>query len=120
MSRRSRTVALATAAVLAGLALTGCGGEPEAAEPSPPGGVMLRENIPTKVGDLTLIASNIWDDSIALSVRGADGPAEGADLSVGESATVLGQEFELVSVHEDDGDAAPGGSKSYAWVVPGA
>lgn len=120
MSRWSRPAAVAAAAVLAGLALTGCGGEPEASPSSPPGGVMLRENIPTQVGELTVIASNIWDDTIALSVRGADGPAESADLAVGETATVMGREFALVSVYEDDGDSAPGGSASYAWVVPGA
>ncbi|MGN8246994.1 hypothetical protein ACTHAM_000662 [Cellulomonas soli] len=119
MSRWSRMAALATATVVAGLALTGCGGEPEPAPSSPPGAVMLRENVPTPVGDLTVIASNIWDDSIALSVRSGSGPAESADLTVGETATVMGQEFELVSVHEDDGDAAPGGSASFAWVVPG-
>lgn len=101
--------------VTAVLALGGCGDD--TAE-QPDGAVQLRENQPTPVGDVRLVAGNIWDDSIVLSVDDGDGPAANADLTVGERATIKGRSFELLSVHEDTQESAPGGSESYAWVLP--
>lgn len=103
------------ALVAAVLVLGGCGGvSPE----QPEGAVQLRQNQPTPVGDLHLVAGNIWDDSIVLSVDDGDGAAENAGLTVGERATIKGRSFELLSVHEDTARSAPGGSESYAWVLP--
>ncbi|MBF0686503.1 MAG: hypothetical protein IR158_01885 [Cellulomonas sp.] len=102
-------------AVTAALALSGCGDGPVE---RPEGAVQLRENQPTPVGDVRLVASNIWDGSIALSVDDGDGAAESASLAVGERATIDGRSFELLSVHEHAAASAPGGSESYAWVLP--
>jgi len=102
-----------TALLVAVLALAACGDDA-----LPDGAVQLRENQPTPVGDLSLVAGNIWDESIVLSVSDGVGPAEVADLAVGERATVKGRTFELLRVHEDTSESAPGGSGSYAWVLP--
>ncbi|MCC2335986.1 hypothetical protein [Cellulomonas wangsupingiae] len=112
---RGRSRFLWVLAVTAALALSGCGDDP--AE-QPDGAVQLRQNQPTTVGDVRLVAGNIWDDSIVLSVDDGDGAAENADLAVGERATIKGRSFELLSVHEDTAESAPGGSGSYAWVLP--
>ena len=104
---------------VAGIALTGClGGDPDPAESSPAGGIWLRENIPTRVDDLTVIASNIDEDHVSLSANRAGEVAESAGATVGETVTVAGRDFTIVSVHVDDSDGAPGSSQSYAWVVP--
>ncbi|UZN02265.1 hypothetical protein [Cellulomonas sp. S1-8] len=97
------------------LALGACSDEPQE---QPEGAVQLRENLPTPVGELNLVAGNIWDESIVLSVDDGDGAAQNAGLSVGERATIKGRTFELLSIHEDMEESAPGGSGSYAWVLP--
>ena len=102
MARWTRLVAAAMTAAVVGITMTACGGDPDPAQSSPAGGIKLRENIPTPVDDVTVIASNIWDDTIALSVSEPGERAETADLSVGDTATVNGREFTLVSIHEDD------------------
>lgn len=104
-----------TVLLVAVLCLGACGDD---APEQPEGAVQLRENQPTRVDDVSLAASNIWDETIVLSVDDGDGAAESAGLSVGERATVKGRSFELLSVHEDSGDTAPGGSRSFAWVLP--
>lgn len=114
---RQRVLWRAAALVVLALGLAACG-DGDGGDDVPEGAVQLIENQPTGVGDVRLVASNIWDGSVVLSVDDGDGPAQSADLAVGDRATVKGLTFELVSVHEDDADAPPGGSGSYAWVLP--
>lgn len=114
MTQRRRSVrrAVLLAAVLAA---AGCGGgEPEI----PEGAVRLVANQPTSWEGLRLVAGNIWDDTAVLTAFDEDGVAESADLAPGERVTVMGHSFEVVSVHEDTGDAPPGGSRSHVWVLP--
>ncbi|MCC2312626.1 hypothetical protein LJN51_00200 [Cellulomonas sp. zg-B12] len=105
---------LSAVGLAAVLALAGCDDAPE----RPEGAVELRENQPASVGDVRLVASNIWDDSAVLVVADGDGPADNAGVEVGERVTIKGHTFELVSIYEDTSDAPPGGSRSYAWVLP--
>jgi len=97
------------------LTVAGCGSdEPEI----PEGAIQLVENQPSSWEGLSLVASNIWDDSAVLVVADEDGPADNAGVEVGERVTIKGHTFELVSIYEDTSDAPPGGSRSYAWVLP--
>lgn len=112
LHRRLASVAVLLAVVVG---LSACGDQ--ASEP-PDGAARLRENVPTTVDGVVLVAANVWDDSIVLTADDGDGAAEDAGIAVGERATLKGRTYELVSVHEDTSSSAPGGSGSYAWVLP--
>ncbi|MGY4643446.1 hypothetical protein [Cellulomonas sp. URHB0016] len=121
MARWGRWISAAAVVVVTSLAMAGCGAdEPDPGASSPDGGVRLQENIPTALDDLTVIASNIDDDHVSLSAHRAGEVAQSSGAKVGETVTVAGRDFTLVSVHVDDSDGAPGSSQSYAWVVPSA
>ncbi|WP_028045073.1 hypothetical protein [Cellulomonas sp. URHE0023] len=121
MARWVRWVSAAGVVLVTSLAVAGCGAdEPDPPASSPDGGIWLRENIPTPLDDLTVIASNIDDDHASLSASRAGEVADSSGAKVGETVTVAGRDFTLVSVRVDDSDGPPGSSQSYAWVVPSA
>lgn len=102
-------------AVLLGV-LTACSGSEEVDVPED--AVLLQGNIPTPVGEVTVVAGNIRDDEAALSAWGPGQPAENAVLEVGGTTELLGISFTLVAteVGDDDRDDLP---DTRAWVVVG-
>jgi methionine synthase II (cobalamin-independent) len=48
----------------------------------------------------------------------SDGPAEGAQVSLGDEATIGGFTFTLVDIVLDEKDSAPGGSGTTVWILP--
>lgn len=87
----------------------------------PEGAVALVQNLPTPVGDVTVVASNVRQDSAAVSVVGgeAGATAQGGRVVLGESATFGDLTFEVVEiVLSQDRGGEPGSDTSTVWILP--
>ncbi len=110
--------ALALLAILFGL--SACYSTPEVDYPDD--SVGLRQNTPTPVEGLRVIASNFTEDSVHVSVSNpGDGQmADGDNVSVGDTATIHGLTFTLVGI--ELGTPLPwgqtGSDGSVAWILP--
>jgi hypothetical protein len=75
-------------------------------------------NQPTSVETLTVVVSNLSEESVALSVVAVATTAEVIGLDLGESVESNGRTFTLVDVElDDDPGEGDGADESAAWVV---
>jgi hypothetical protein len=86
----------------------------------PQGAVVLQQNLPTPVGDRTLVAYNVKDGTARVDVlqgQGA-GPAS-ATVSAGTTVTLDGARFEVVAVTPDpDHGDQPGSARGVVVLLP--
>lgn len=105
--------------LLTGCLLTGCGQEGGTQVEHPEGAVRLVENQPRQVGGLRLVAADIAEDRAFLGAGDGDGPADSANVSVGDVVELKGQSFEVLEIVVDtSGSTEDGGSNGSVWLLP--
>ena len=86
----------------------------------PKDAVRLVANQPQRVGEVRAVVGNIEGGSAFLSVSGETGPADGAEVKVGDTVDLKGHSFEIVDIVADPGASKSdqdGASVAAVWVL---